>query len=554
MRRALPTWTALLALVALLVLGSASPASAHAVLLSTDPTEGALLATAPDKIRFLFNEDVVAVPDGVQVYDAEGDEVASAADVSGAGLAVDLTGAVPDGTLVVVWRVLSEDGHPVRGSLTFSIGAPSSSVTPPPDDANAATDAPWVLSLVRWTGYLGLLAAAGLVVFVGLVLPRGHDTARVRERAVGTARVAAGVAAVSWPLALPLTAAYQLGSGLGALFDRATWGALPASEYVVAAAAAIGPGLAVRLLAGGAPSRATTTAALALAAVATGAPALTGHTRATSPELLVVATDVLHLLAGAVWLGGLVGVAVTLVDLAARGEHGAAVLARFSGLAAGVLALLVVSGSIVGWRVVGSWDGLTGTGYGRLLMVKVGIALVAAGIAAWNRFRLLPRMRHDGRRRERREDAALVVRATTAEAGVLVAVLLLTGFLVDRSPETRSSQSASADPSDVGPHAGRLGDLEVVAAVSPHVVGPATLTVQVRDASGVPVEGVEPPRLRVSSDEVDLGALTVEQVATGTYAGDLVFPHAGTWEVQVSLRTSEFDNPVTTIEFPVYES
>lgn len=553
MRRLVAAGGALLALVALLVIGPASPASAHAVLLSTDPTEGALLAAAPDRIRFLFNEDVVEVPDGVQVYDAEGDEIASSIEVSGASLAIALTGDVPDGTLVVVWRVLSEDGHPVRGSLTFSIGAPSSSVTPPPDDADAGTDAPWVLSLVRWAGYLGLLVAGGLAAFVALVLPRGREVAAVRERALAGGRVAAGVAAVAWPLALPITAAYQLGGGLGSLADGATWGALPPTEYGVAAAAAIGPALAVRLLVGD-PARAVRALALALAALAVGAPALTGHTRAASPELLVVGTDVLHLLAGATWLGGLVGVAVVLVDLAARGEHGAAVLARFSGIAAGVLALLVASGSVVGWRVVGSWDGLFGTGYGRLLLVKVAIALVAVAIAAWNRFRLLPRMRHDGRRKERREDAALVVRATQAEAGVLVAVLLLTGFLVDRSPKTDSSLSASADPSEVGPHAGQLGDLEVVAAVSPHVVGPATLTVQVRDSSGVPVEGVEPPRLRVSSGDVDLGALTVEQVATGTYAGELVFPHAGEWEVQVSLRTSEFDNPVTTIDFPVFES
>ena len=58
--------------VAVLVLGTAGPASAHATLISTDPVEGAVLEAAPEQVRFTFDEAVVGVPDGVQVFDAEG--------------------------------------------------------------------------------------------------------------------------------------------------------------------------------------------------------------------------------------------------------------------------------------------------------------------------------------------------------------------------------------------------------------------------------------------------------------------------------------------------
>ena len=121
--------------MAVLALGTAAPASAHATLISTDPAQGAVLDAAPERIVFTFDESVVGVPDGVQVFDAQGAPVTSSAAVSGPELSVRLTEPVGDGTLVVAWRVVSEDGHPISGSLSFAIGAPSATVTSPEDSA-----------------------------------------------------------------------------------------------------------------------------------------------------------------------------------------------------------------------------------------------------------------------------------------------------------------------------------------------------------------------------------------------------------------------------------
>ena len=133
-------------------------------------------------------------------------------------------------------------------------------------------------------------------------------------------------------------------------------------------------GLVLGLLAPRARDFATLGVALAIAA-----PSVIGHTRAYEPVPLLVVTDVLHLAAGSVWLGGLVGLALTLPSLAGRARDAAEVLARFSAVAAGVLGLLVVSGTLLGWRIIGSWSGLFGTTYGRLLLIKVGVV----GLVAW---------------------------------------------------------------------------------------------------------------------------------------------------------------------------
>ncbi|NPD05680.1 copper resistance protein CopC [Nocardioides sp. zg-1308] len=534
----------------LLVLGTASPAAAHATLVSTDPAEGAVLEAAPDQVTFTFNESVIGVPAGIQVFDASGEEVASTASVRQAQLVVGLDEEVGRGTLVVVWRLVSADGHPIGGSLSFSVGERSDVVDVPTTSADAGTEAPLLLSVVRWLGYVGLLVATGVAAFAVLLLPadRADDGSRRRLRAV--ARGAALVGAVAWCAAVPMVALYQLGLPASALGDGSTWAALAPAERVVPALVVTGLALAAVAVPAGPPGRGRTALVLAGCALALAAPALTGHTRASTPEALVVAVDVLHLVAGALWVGGLVAVAAVLGDLAARGEDGAVVLSRFSTWASGVLAVLVVAGSVLAWRIAGSWSALLDTGYGGFLLVKVLAVLVAIGIAAWNRLALLPRLRAASRRRERRDATALLVRTTFAEAGVLVVVLLLTGFLVDRSPEPDVAVTSPA----AGETASRTLDLDDISAkvtLEPLGVGPATVTIELRDDAGAPTEGYEAPRVSLSGDEVDLGEVQLSNLGPGVYAGDVVLPTVGTWEVQLSLRTTEFDNPVRSTTFDV---
>ena len=545
------SWLLLLAVVCALVLGPAGSAAAHATLVSTDPAEGAVLDAAPERVTFTFNESVIGVPAGIKVFDATGDEVASSASVQASRLFVDLEEEVADGTLVVLWRLVSEDGHPIGGSLTFAVGAPSDVVDVPSTGADGDTEAPLLLGLVRGLGYVGLLLAAGAAAFTVLFLPRGALADRSRTRLRPVARTAAGVAALAWWLAVPLVALYQLGLPASAITDGATWSSLAPAEYVVPAVVVLGLALAAGALPATAAPRPTRVAlVLTGCAVAVAAPAFTGHTRAVTPEVLVIAVDVLHLAAGSLWLGGLVAVALVLGDLA-RGDSGAVVLGRFSTWAAGLLAVLVAAGTFLAWRIAGSWDALVESGYGALLLVKVLVALVAIGIAAWNRFSLLPRLRTATRRGDRGRQAAPLVRTALAEAGVLVAVLFVTGLLVDRSPEPDVAGTSAEGAGPSAQESVRLDDISAELTLDPPAVGPATLTITMTDEAGEPAEGYEAPQLSLTSGDVDLGAVEVSSLGPGIYAGDVVLPTTGEWDVRVSLRTTEFDNPVRTVTFRI---
>jgi copper transport protein len=538
---------ATLVLVAGIILGSASPASAHASLVATDPGEGSVLETAPEQVVFSFSEDVQEIPGGVQVFDATGAEVDASARAQGDELVVTLDEEIGEGTTVVAYRVLSRDGHPASGSLSFSVGEPSATVVAPLPlgefgEAGAVV-APWWVSAMRWVGYLGLLLAAGLVAFAVLLLPRDRVADQARGRVVATARAGAGASTTAWVLGLPVTAAYQVGGGLGSLTDGATWSVLTTTEYAVTAAIALGLVAAVALLGAGRPGRGRGRAALVAAAVATCAPAFTGHTRAATPEALAIGADMVHLLAGATWLGGLVALALALPRLAAQGSTGAEVLTRFSTMAAAVVGVLAVTGTLLAWRIAGSWDNLFGTTYGRLLLVKIAAALVVVAIAAFNRFRLLPGLQQAEKRKERRSGAGLVVRTIKAEAGVLLVVLLLTGLLVDRTPDQPAPVAGGLDTSLPVSRDARLGPIGLRATLSSQATGVNTVTVELLDPAGAPTEGVEPPLAAIRSEQVDLGPIDLESTGPGTYEGTVTLPTPGTWDLTVSVQISDDQLP-----------
>jgi copper transport protein len=162
------------AALAFLVAGDA-PAWAHASLIGTDPADGALLPAAPAAITLTFNEPVSVDDGGVRLLDATGAELPSSS------RAVDNTvvitpGALGTGTVIVSWRVISADSHPISGGLTFAIGersaGPVAIPTAEPDGFVGI-----VTAILQAAAYLGVLAACGLIAFDVLVLRGRGDTA-----------------------------------------------------------------------------------------------------------------------------------------------------------------------------------------------------------------------------------------------------------------------------------------------------------------------------------------------------------------------------------------
>ncbi len=135
-----------------------------------------------------------------------------------------------------------------------------------------------------------------------------------------------------------------------------------------------------------------------LAALALASLAGTGHARVTEgwSGAIHLSADVLHLIAAGFWLGGLWPLGRTVV--VSRRAHPAesaeiaGVLMRFSGLGYVAVAVLIASGLLNSWFLVGSVGRLTGTDYGRLLLAKIGLFGAMALLAVANRFWITPRL------------------------------------------------------------------------------------------------------------------------------------------------------------------
>ncbi|MET8522075.1 copper resistance protein CopC [Nocardioides sp. NPDC004968] len=548
-RRAVGRLLVVLAAAAYAVLLGISPAQAHASLIGTNPEEGAVLEQAPETITFTFDEAVTLPPAGVTVYDAKGEEVTSEATASGTEMQVALAGAssLGDGTYVVAWRAVSADGHPISGSLTFAVGAPSLSVAPPPSTEPSRATAV-IHGALQFLQYAALLLVVGLVWFRAVIIGEHRIPDRATAR-VQRVEVLAGMVAVVALVALaPASGALQSESGPGAILTFDAWS--PASvgkEWLSALVGIVGIAAALALR-----ERPRLAAAAALVAICS--PALVGHSRAVVPAWLVTATDVIHLIAGALWLGGLVGLALTLPLITRRGTVAAEIVTRFSTLAAASLAALALSGVLMGWRILGSWDNLLNSTYGTLLMTKIALVVAVAVMAAGNRLLVLPRVRQAAGHDDTVEAGSMLRRAVLMEAGVLVVVLGVTGFLVDQPPQAGagSTGTGSATVAQTNTQAAELGDdHRVYATLTPAGPGPNVLRLQIQDAAGEPVEASAVPTAKLRSGDVDLGSLALKTVAAGTWEADVVLPKGGVWEATVGLRLGEFESPLGLVKFTV---
>ncbi|MBC7462394.1 MAG: copper resistance protein CopC/CopD, partial [Thermoleophilia bacterium] len=314
MRRAPATRPAIRMLLAWLLVSVAlllapAVAGAHSRVLFSDPADKAVVPTAPQQLRLLFSANVTVQRGSIQVFDPDGRRVDSGppATPGAATLVTQRLKAAARGTYGVSYRVSSEDGHVITGTLSFSVGASGAES----DAARTATnDAAHVdrglqaaFSTTRFIEVLALLVAAGGGLFACLIAPGW------RPRWVIGALV---VLLVSYASGYVLNAALAHGDGLAGAFD---WDAIRASQdtpfalsvriRALVAVVAIGPAFVLRAQA----DRLAPVARWLLAIVFAGLAAsmsITGHAVTTSPIELRMPIDMMHVIAAAIWIGGLV--------------------------------------------------------------------------------------------------------------------------------------------------------------------------------------------------------------------------------------------------------
>jgi copper transport protein len=371
-----------------------------------------------------------------------------------------------------------------------------------------------------------------------------HDGARERDRLRRIVRIAAVVGGLAALVALPVQAALGTGQGPGALFD----------DGVLADVAADGVGHSLLLAAVGlvlvvAGLGRSTPAAVVGALVAAGSFAATGHTRAGDTATLATLADVAHLLAGAVWAGGLVllGVALRLrgrdpdVTPAATG----AVVARFATLATGAILVVGAAGVALSWSEVRSLGALTDTGYGLFLVAKVALVLAIAALGSYNHFRLVPAIQTG----KARAGLARLRHTLRLEVLALVGVLALTSVLVVLTPAKARDQDQVVEEIVA---LGEAGSVQLV--IAPARAGFNQIHLYTYDPDGRPAQIAESARLELALPSAGLGPIEREAVRAGPAhlqldGDDLAV--AGDWEITIRVRIDRFTEATGTVTVPV---
>jgi copper transport protein len=423
----------ILALLAALALPAT--ASAHARLLRSVPANEAVVSKAPASVRLVF-DDTVRASGGMKAIRNGGGSVLAGKPriVGGRTLVVPLRSGLGDGDYTVLWRVLSDDGHEISGTIAFGVGVGRA----PPIPALSATNGPSAQDVIsRLLFFAGLLTAVGAAVFRFVV-----SAVPVRLMLLAFLLVFVGVSGQLHDVSLSTRfgTAMVVGAGLAGI------GALLAALVPV-----------FRRL-----EPAPFVVGLALLPI----PTVAGHALDRGRSWLEVPVDLLHVAAASIWLGGIVG----LVLLLRRGGERDLLLRRFSNLAFASVFVLSATGVIRALSELRSVSQLWSTGYGRVLIVKTALLSLLVALGWLNRYRLIPHLSLGALRRSVAAELLLF-------AGLVAAVGLLT---------------------DLRPGRDRVASAAVVEAKGPPPLPDGKMVLQAREAGDYAVAlGVRPSRAQV---------------------------------------------------------
>ena len=553
------------AVLALFILLVPHPASveAHANYAESDPAANSVIEKSPERVTVRFTEPLEPALSEVQVFDSQGDRVDrqdSAVDLSDPLLMSVSVETLADGTYTVAWKNVSTvDGHRVRGAFVFSVGEPISG-----DAAAAVAGQPLFQSpaepVIRWLVLLGGLTLLGVATFHLLVsrpVLTGGDGETGRSPIIPflmgsltrLVMIATGVLLAASVAQLIVQASVVFESSLPAVFGGPVWELLFDTEWgrLWLWRIALGTMSAAALIVGW---RRGDNTALVMLGAALGAASLltislTSHAAATvNVRTEAIVNDFIHLVAVAVWVGGLCGLALAVrlvlkvCDGSERRETLSSLVRRFSLVAGISVVAIILTGIYNAWAQVVTVPALQ-VPYGRVLVLKVavvaGLVLVAGANLIWVR----PRLRAGG-------GASLwLKRLVGAEIVLATLALLSVGFLTSLEP---ARQVASRE--GIGVESGLTFDevsegAHMTLAIHPGQVGPNTVGIFLRDRSGDPITNTSDVRVRLSYLDADFGETpySATEVGEGEFVlEDQLISIAGAWQVELVVqRPDAFD-------------
>ena len=493
----------------------------HASLVDTYPDQGSVTVEPPSVISLRFNEAVA--PIRMQLLDGSGTEITLSEPASSNNIiSVIPQTKLGDGQFIFKYRILSDDAHPISGTIGFAIGdlpAPEAGI---PIETDPLLEG--LISTVRTLFLISVLGASGLALYpLIFYLPPALEKRRRHWMLA-----AGGMSIMTAMLGLGLWGTLLAEGTLLDLFSSDAW-TLANSSTLARSTAFITLGMGVMMWSvTHATARVMNLIAASGAVFAVIGMISSGHA-AGNASLLLTPIFLLHILMAGIWFG-----ALWLLLAMSGGNTESHILVhalrQFSSRATVVVAILLVCAGVLSWHQLDGMPGfMLSSEYGRWLMLKLSLVIVVLILAARNRWRHTPVVEHG-------EHGGALRTSIRAEIIVMGLVLAVTTLLASTPPPERPIErqtftlTSRADP-----------ELKAKLILMPGHVGMNTVEILFSNNKGT----LMPPEVTLHWASADAGIEPLKQVAEKTMEGvyqvadvNLLIP--GKWEIRIEALIDDF--------------
>lgn len=510
-------------------------AHAHAILDSSSPGASSVISSTPNEISLRFNENIEEKLASIRLYGSDEKEIQigkakrDPADSSHVTAQIDSQGiSLQDGVYVVVWRVVSADGHPATGAFPFEIGKQSSGtglqlLAGVLEGVNSQSSLETPLSATRYLTYLSVIFLLGFVIFTWSMSTVGAHQLLLAQMSVG------GVALGSL-FTLLLQGPYVAGKSWGSMTD----GQLLIDVLSTRAGIALVSRIVLIFIWAFLMALITKRASqwwknlafiCAVGTVATFS--MSGHASAGTMPAVFIAVDAIHLLGIAAWVGGLLVMA--LGSFQANDS-----VKRYSQMATWAMPLTVTTGIVQGVHLMGGISDITTHTFGKLLLAKTlfVVIVVFLGVRA---------------RKLLRSTSSSFSRIVRWEALVVCLVIALTSVMVGKTPSTAIGSAGKTFTATQ-----LQGDVLASIEVLPTKVGTMAVHVILSPPGGAlsPVKSVSTQFALASKG---ISGLPVNMLAIGPnhWSGIVQIPYSGTWDLEIRVKPTDTETLLYTAQVEI---
>lgn len=504
--------------------------SAHALLEKATPAPDSYLKSSPKEIVLIFNERLEKELYSIKVFNEDGDLVGKSKtkiNKKQKQIMQDLP-TLPDGIYTISYSVLSADGHAVKGTYVVSIGEEfvgSNGMNQLglrlEDSKSVSVWFSIVNSVVRTLYYTGLLATTGWIIWGTFSrMEKKEIRAKYRQWALYCQIVllitTAGMGLMQFA---DLLDRWAIG-GIWTILTNTTVGITFTLSMLLSVS-----GFAI-LLRNKWVDRLWVFLFLLLKSV-------NGHAMAFDSPIRTVLLDIIHLLAAAIWSGGLLYI---LVYWRNQRAHAWKFLLVFSKVALISILTLIVSGVASTFIFLPKVHYLLYTEWGILLLIKVALVLFVIAVGSV--------LRHANRKQK--EDA--IGRLLKIDFTVMILILAIVGTFTHLSPVPQNKPLEWHEQEH---------DIKLTTTITPKVPGNNLFMVEAFSIEEeVKIKRVE--MFLINKDNSDIAPIQVpfdamKQSSEVAYMMDGQYlPFSGNWKVEVRIIDSEDNERIYSTDFIVY--